>query len=180
MMHCRYPLLRKKDGETGPASPGLRAAAHPKPASIFIDNPTCDPQAKTSTILTFCGEKWLKNSSPILNRNTRSVVCNENTDAAPCQVSPIPRSYNVQLECSFRGQSFQRIPHKIGEYLGNLAGKAAYDVLRVVSLLDDDLAGPNGWAVKFQRSEEHTSELQSRLHLVCRLLLEKKKKMLYT
>src|SRR2546422_11071273 len=26
-----------------------------------------------------------------------------------------------------------------------------------------------------QRSEEHTSELQSRLHLVCRLLLEKKK-----
>src|SRR2546422_8297396 len=31
-----------------------------------------------------------------------------------------------------------------------------------------------GRAVK--RSEEHTSELQSRLHLVCRLLLEKKKK----
>src|SRR6266436_10165509 len=31
---------------------------------------------------------------------------------------------------------------------------------------------PNAWA----RSEEHTSELQSRLHLVCRLLLEKKKK----
>src|SRR2546422_5796378 len=29
------------------------------------------------------------------------------------------------------------------------------------------------WAA---RSEEHTSELQSRLHLVCRLLLEKKKK----
>src|SRR2546422_8221874 len=27
-----------------------------------------------------------------------------------------------------------------------------------------------------RRSEEHTSELQSRLHLVCRLLLEKKKK----
>src|SRR2546422_7977642 len=34
------------------------------------------------------------------------------------------------------------------------------------------LDGPDG-AV---RSEEHTSELQSRLHLVCRLLLEKKKK----
>src|SRR5205809_5859608 len=29
---------------------------------------------------------------------------------------------------------------------------------------------------KWKRSEEHTSELQSRLHLVCRLLLEKKKK----
>src|SRR3989449_5840755 len=28
---------------------------------------------------------------------------------------------------------------------------------------------------RLKRSEEHTSELQSRLHLVCRLLLEKKK-----
>src|ERR1041385_1148662 len=32
----------------------------------------------------------------------------------------------------------------------------------------------DGWAARFGRSEEHTSELQSRLHLVCRLLLEKK------
>src|SRR3989449_5050119 len=32
------------------------------------------------------------------------------------------------------------------------------------------------WAeLSLRRSEEHTSELQSRLHLVCRLLLEKKK-----
>src|SRR2546429_4956946 len=30
--------------------------------------------------------------------------------------------------------------------------------------------------IETARSEEHTSELQSRLHLVCRLLLEKKKK----
>src|SRR2546429_9760891 len=30
--------------------------------------------------------------------------------------------------------------------------------------------------VNLSRSEEHTSELQSRLHLVCRLLLEKKNK----
>src|SRR2546422_3619518 len=30
--------------------------------------------------------------------------------------------------------------------------------------------------LRLLRSEEHTSELQSRLHLVCRLLLEKKKK----
>src|SRR2546422_11698473 len=32
------------------------------------------------------------------------------------------------------------------------------------------------WMTSHVRSEEHTSELQSRLHLVCRLLLEKKKK----
>src|SRR2546422_7949456 len=35
---------------------------------------------------------------------------------------------------------------------------------------------PHRRVVGLQRSEEHTSELQSRLHLVCRLLLEKKKK----
>src|SRR5436305_3975853 len=40
-----------------------------------------------------------------------------------------------------------------------------------------DLATGGGWPVDLsRRSEEHTSELQSRPHLVCRLLLEKKKK----
>src|SRR2546429_3557375 len=33
----------------------------------------------------------------------------------------------------------------------------------------------SAWLARRDRSEEHTSELQSRLHLVCRLLLEKKK-----
>src|SRR3712207_9372719 len=38
------------------------------------------------------------------------------------------------------------------------------------------LAGIGNWFVRLQaRSEEHTSELQSRQYLVCRLLLEKKK-----
>src|SRR3712207_8507830 len=46
---------------------------------------------------------------------------------------------------------------------------------------------PNLWfdteaeeAAQFYRSEEHTSELQSRQYLVCRLLLEKKKKHEFT
>src|SRR2546422_5428339 len=45
-------------------------------------------------------------------------------------------------------------------------------------LVTTDLLGTFPWFTpKFvKRSEEHTSELQSRLHLVCRLLLEKKKK----
>src|SRR2546422_10679592 len=38
------------------------------------------------------------------------------------------------------------------------------------------LAELASFALPSDRSEEHTSELQSRLHLVCRLLLEKKKK----
>src|SRR5687768_18412738 len=40
--------------------------------------------------------------------------------------------------------------------------------------IDDDSSGDR-LSGRIARSEEHTSELQSRLHLVCRLLLEKKK-----
>src|SRR5690606_41691719 len=42
--------------------------------------------------------------------------------------------------------------------------------------LDPLLAGLEGGETRELRSEEHTSELQSRENLVCRLLLEKKKK----
>src|SRR5262245_62578911 len=40
----------------------------------------------------------------------------------------------------------------------------------------DFIVAPGADEVVFKRSEEHTSELQSLRHLVCRLLLEKKKK----
>src|SRR3712207_214365 len=45
-----------------------------------------------------------------------------------------------------------------------------YTIIRPGSLTEEDGAG------RIERSEEHTSELQSRQYLVCRLLLEKKKK----
>src|SRR2546422_4202113 len=48
---------------------------------------------------------------------------------------------------------------------------AALDRRRIVTRRTAPDRGPEP-----PRSEEHTSELQSRLHLVCRLLLEKKKK----
>src|SRR3712207_7564122 len=50
--------------------------------------------------------------------------------------------------------------------------------LRVAEVREDPVpergAGARGWR-RPHRSEEHTSELQSRQYLVCRLLLEKKK-----
>src|SRR5690625_6729065 len=52
------------------------------------------------------------------------------------------------------------LPQAVGMSLFRLVQEALTNVLKH--------AGP-------QRSEEHTSELQSRGHLVCRLLLEKKK-----
>src|SRR5690554_7111492 len=58
-----------------------------------------------------------------------------------------------------------------------LGGIAIHHVAITVGLpaLDDGEVGAEGFLEDI-RSEEHTSELQSRPHLVCRLLLEKKKK----
>src|SRR5688572_31793236 len=53
---------------------------------------------------------------------------------------------------------------------------------RVIALPDATMLVPEGWTAMalpiggWIRSEEHTSELQSQSNLVCRLLLEKKKK----
>src|SRR5256885_5577470 len=45
-----------------------------------------------------------------------------------------------------------------------------------LGLRSDRWAGAQYWPKRADRSEEHTSELQSPCNLVCRLLLEKKKK----
>src|SRR3712207_7785185 len=54
--------------------------------------------------------------------------------------------------------------------VGDLPGRAQERPHRVAVVL----AEPVQLAHRVQRSEEHTSELQSRQYLVCRLLLEKK------
>src|SRR2546422_9148616 len=46
----------------------------------------------------------------------------------------------------------------------------------ICEYLNIPYTGSDPLTLALSRSEEHTSELQSRLHLVCRLLLEKKKK----
>src|SRR5690625_7002752 len=51
---------------------------------------------------------------------------------------------------------------------------ALYDEGRSIEVISKKIGIPKG-EVQLIRSEEHTSELQSRGHLVCRLLLEKKK-----
>src|SRR2546430_10592796 len=62
-----------------------------------------------------------------------------------------------------------------------LVGAERHDAQHVHDRRDDDEAGaeemqPAEDASERDRSEEHTSELQSQSNLVCRLLLEKKKK----
>src|SRR2546422_7410051 len=61
------------------------------------------------------------------------------------------------------------VPFRCGGDRASVSGEA--DQARIIA---------ESLAHELSRSEEHTSELQSRLHLVCRLLLEKKKKKLST
>src|SRR5439155_25482008 len=62
-----------------------------------------------------------------------------------------------------RGHALRERSHVLGERIGGELARAGHGFL---------VAAPQRVQV---RSEEHTSELQSRGHLVCRLLLEKKK-----
>src|SRR2546429_2564806 len=81
-----------------------------------------------------------------------------------------PRSTLFPYTTLFRSR-FSRYPRSAGQL-------AEPDRLRGKSTGAEQSAfhGPP----KQFRSEEHTSELQSRLHLVCRLLLEKKKQNLHS
>src|SRR2546429_1894847 len=57
---------------------------------------------------------------------------------------------------------------------GGVGHLRSFEVQLLLQILVTQVQAPESFG--FVRSEEHTSELQSRLHLVCRLLLEKKKK----
>src|SRR2546429_1113763 len=69
------------------------------------------------------------------------------------------------------------------EHIARLEERVGHDVVAFLDSLADSVGGEDARYLHrgltssdvLDRSEEHTSELQSRLHLVCRLLLEKKK-----
>src|SRR2546429_3305879 len=68
-------------------------------------------------------------------------------------------------------------PHAWKHTCGTSNAEHGADLLDIKELLGH--ANIQNSVKYIDRSEEHTSELQSRLHLVCRLLLEKKKKKIY-
>src|SRR2546429_3766006 len=78
----------------------------------------------------------------------------DNPNAAEFRLQPLERGYGYTL-----GNSLRRM------LLSSLRGAAVW-AFRLDGVVHEHQT----------RSEEHTSELQSRLHLVCRLLLEKKKR----
>src|SRR2546429_3500889 len=83
-----------------------------------------------------------------------------------------PRSTLFPYTTLFRSVAITDIAHAQAGGVG-LVGRAVAEVRQLqLPAAQERLAHHRRHA---ERSEEHTSELQSRLHLVCRLLLEKKK-----
>src|SRR2546429_5775024 len=88
----------------------------------------------------------------------------------------------VHINSGIPNHAFYSTAMKLGGYAWEKAGRIWYVTLTTRLQADSDFqaAADLTFAVAGElRSEEHTSELQSRLHLVCRLLLEKKNDMLY-
>src|SRR3712207_7933027 len=96
-----------------------------------------------------------------------------------------PRSTLFPYTTLFRSQALEH-----GQQAGQVADEASglparqFGDVRILLLRHDRRPGRPGVVeprpAEFGRSEEHTSELQSRQYLVCRLLLEKKKQNIST
>src|SRR2546422_2939260 len=86
-----------------------------------------------------------------------------------------PRSTLFPYTTLFRSLSSVRLLSNNPEKVEALE-RAGIRVVERIPCLAAPLDSTETYLRTKKRSEEHTSELQSRLHLVCRLLLEKKKK----
>src|SRR2546429_6010118 len=75
--------------------------------------------------------------------------------------------------CGFSRASFSAAAALSVKYAARSLGR------NCLAAAPSGLRNSTSLSIREIRSEEHTSELQSRLHLVCRLLLEKKKKRHY-
>src|SRR3712207_7004396 len=84
--------------------------------------------------------------------------------------------YTLSLHDALPISLHRRQPRPAGRRHARADGVRAADrrPVRQPAAQRDDLGAPAGRGRTAARSEEHTSELQSRQYLVCRLLLEKK------
>src|SRR5690606_39616607 len=94
---------------------------------------------------------------------------------------PILDAFNI-LSLTFTNKAAKEMKERISKIVGSSEAKNLWMgtfhsvFARILRAEADKLGYPSNFTIYDSRSEEHTSELQSRENLVCRLLLEKKKR----
>src|SRR5690625_5533343 len=95
----------------------------------------------------------------------------------------MPKHVAIMMDGNGRWGKQRGLTRSEGHYAGTQAMEKVIDgcidfniqILTLYAFSSENWARPKDEVNYLMRSEEHTSELQSRGHLVCRLLLEKKK-----
>src|SRR5260370_15710537 len=118
--------------------------------------------------------------SHCIQRTNSSETCN--SPRSDCTCSRTSASSRVPTWMIGKVHSFARVSHDAS---GSWTTPSAPSLVTVpitsrLLCLDSVTRNVKSSAVERARSEEHTSELQSHLNLVCRLLLEKKKQTIKT
>src|SRR5439155_2664618 len=111
-------------------------------------------------------------------RTTRSAKCGQLSDALPAAWAVQLRTPTISLSGSFRSWATFRTASPASKnpvHCTATSGRAPPSISPAATPTASPPRVTRTGASFDPRSEEHTSELQSRGHLVCRLLLEKKK-----
>src|SRR5262245_42838043 len=124
----------------------------------------------TANVSAFAYPNFLEDykADKLTNPKNKDVICNF------CHMSPGGGDERNEF-----GKTFEAGGEKFTPMLrAQFPDRFSYPILKVNDTLTIHFSDPDNKVVVVQsgRSEEHTSELQSLRHLVCRLLLEKKNK----
>src|SRR5256884_6215818 len=162
---CSSDLLRQ----------GVRPIASPSP---LCRNPT-RPQSHADRLCGLSRSEWLEGSVSLDSITPRKPVHHSGGTApaeCPCGRCPVCAASGT---ASGGAKACRALALLLLDFL-EMEGQPRQEIPTMLVLRHlGGVATVVGRAVSCQtgiRSEEHTSELQSRLHLVCRLLLEKKKR----
>src|SRR5690554_7279435 len=173
MMDCKKALT-EADGDFDKAVDIIRKKGQ------AIANKRADREATEGVVLSKVSADGKKGALVVLNCETDFVAKNESFVALTQSILDLALASEASNADEVKDLQLNGVAIKdvITEQIGVIGEKIDmpyFDVVKAEQVVAYIHPG-NKLATLVGRSEEHTSELQSRPHLVCRLLLEKKKK----